>query len=112
MKPTALAPTVALATPKIERFVRNNLMPIVGGTIQEIYECSPSTHDAIDGETGDEWVEGSWGVRVTHWGLSGETVKLAMNIEHPSISVVECSIKPEEGKLRVEFWLCARVMRG
>lgn len=108
---TALAPTADLATPKVEKFVNEKLLPIFGiAKLTRFYLCEPGPF-YVENRQGERWVEGNWGAHILcDRFLTGdfhETSK-ASNV----ISVNDASVcGADNHKIEVTIWLSARVMR-
>ena len=73
MQPTALAPTVELAEPKVRKFALRLLEELDPAELGDFYSCEPSTCDVKDSE-GNEGVEGLWGVELLVQSFSWENV--------------------------------------
>ena len=61
--PTALAPTVSLATPRVERILRK-IAAQLSLRVTRFYTCEPSTCDVLSHEGTERWVDGMWGAEL------------------------------------------------
>lgn len=108
---TALAPSVALATPKVKRFAEK-LRAALGHSalLIDFYACEPSAIQVEDRE-GNKWIEGSWGAHIeVHTITAGDIYDL--NRISEIIEISEVAIKPRsEHRIELSIWLTARVMR-
>lgn len=108
---TTLAPTAELATPRVEKFVKEKVLPYLGGTLDKFYLCNPSTMDVESRDSKERWVEGSWGAHILCDSFSSNCIYDLNNLS-PSINVNEASVSgAPNSKLNVNIWLSARVMR-
>lgn len=107
--PTALAPTVDLATPRIEAHAEK-IRAALQGTITKFYTCEPGDM-RVEDRQGNKWIEGSWGlhvrVRSFAWGDIPDIQALSS-----TIGIGDISFKPaNDQEFELIFWLTARVMR-
>lgn len=112
MKP-ALAPTASLATPRVEAFVKNKLMPVLGesATLSKFYACEPPDSDVSSWDGKEKWVEGNWGAHVICNQFSAGDFHQISKLSE-TINVNDVSIRAEAGfKIELTFWISARVMR-
>lgn len=108
---TALAPTVGLATPKVEAFVRKIADEyLCGATVKEFYTCDPAVGEVMSADRSEEWLEGNWGARVLCDHFSASDVD---NLTHQGKTIIvgDATIHPAGEKIEVRLWLSARVMR-
>lgn len=108
---TALAPTVSLATPKVEKFTEK-LREFFGrdARILEFVKCEPDISDVEDIH-GNKWLEGNWGVKILVSSFSLNYLPDIKNLS-ASISVDDIHIRAhDEKQFELSAWLTARVMR-
>lgn len=111
---TALAPTVELATPKVEKFVNGKLLEFCGtfAILKEFYTCNPP-HTDLEDRNGERWTEGNWGVKILADKFSSDDFYSIDNLS-TTIKVNEVDISAsgdDKNKIELHFWLSARVMR-
>lgn len=110
----ALAPTAELAHPKVEKFVRNKLVPQIFGmhaVIQDIFMAEPSTGNVESRDGKERWIEANWGVKVLCDSFNTDDLHDTA-IKSSSIDVNSASVRGANGlKILVEIWISARVMR-
>jgi hypothetical protein len=107
--PTALAPTVDLATPKVEAHAEK-LRKFLNGEISRFYKCDPDDM-RVEDRQGNKWIEGSWGLHllVPHFSLD---IFPEVNELSSVINIGDISFKPvSNSRIELVFWLTARVMR-
>jgi hypothetical protein len=109
---TALAPTIELATPKVERFIEKLRQSFGASTeIITFYKCDPS-ESYVEDRKGNKWVEGNWGVELKAYSFSLNDME-TLNHLSEVIEIGDISITPiSNNNIKVNVWLCARVMRG
>lgn len=111
MKPM-VAPTAGLATPRVEKFVKENLIPYMQGELKEFFLCDPATDMCTTADRKEAWWEANWGVRVICFSFASDTVH-ELNKTSGSISVNEATAEARpDGKMEVTFWLSGRVARA
>jgi hypothetical protein len=115
-KPTALAPTVELATPRVRRFVDTKLLECLGDSARVIdfYLCEPPTNQVYTYAIpkGDEWIEASWGLTVETDHVDTMYLPDIMALSKTILVGEVITIHPKDTHtLEVRFWLHARVMR-
>jgi hypothetical protein len=108
MMPTALAPTVELAEPRVKNLAEQ-IASAMNAEIHDFYAAVPCVHEvrAGYGEDAVTWLEGFWGLELH----GGEYNPNAM----PGCKVIEfelerCESRPNVG-LVTKFFLSAKVMR-
>lgn len=111
MKKTTIAPTAELATPRVEKFIREKAVPYLQGTLEKFYLCDPATMDVETADHKEHWVEGCWGAHIICDSWTSEC-EYELNHMSNSINVNDATIHAApENKLDVSLWLSARVMR-
>jgi len=109
---TALAPTIELATPKVEKYIAKKLLPFFGilAKLKEFYACSPPTSD-VENHQGERWVEGNWGVKIISDSFSlsymHDLAQLSKIIQINEVSIHSTA----DRRLEIVLWLSARIMR-
>jgi len=109
---TALAPTADLATPKVEKFVKEKLLPMFGSfaKLDRFYLCEPGTSD-VENRQGERWREANFGAHIICDSFNTNDI-YDMSKMSEVISVNEASIHAApNNKIEVNVWLSARVMR-
>lgn len=109
---TALAPTADLATPKVEKFVKEKLLSMFGSfaKLDRFYLCEPGTSD-VENRQGEQWVEANFGADIICDSFSTNDI-YDMSKMSETISVLEASVHgAPDNKIKVVVWLSARVMR-
>lgn len=99
MIPTAIAPTIELATPRVERFARK-LAADSGAEIVEFYEAVPCHHVCRTAD-GQRYVMGSWGLE-----LKGFPI-----INQPKSNAIDIEVNRSHNGEDTTIWLYGRVLR-
>ena len=109
--PPSLAPTLQLATPKVEKFVQDKLMPYYhNAQLERFYAAEPGTSD-VENYHGQRWIEGSWGAEILADSFNTDDVYYLDELSNAiKVGGVEISVS-KEARLSLRFWLCARVFR-
>lgn len=108
---TAIAPTIELATAKVEKFTEK-LRKSFGydATIIRFYTCEPA-ESYVENLEGDKWTEGNWGVHILTDSFSISDIGSLNNLSG-SVQIGDISVKPhDKDKVELSIWLTARVMR-
>ena len=107
--PTALAPTVSLATPRVERIVFK-VAAQFDLRVARFYTCEPSTCDVMSRDNAERWVDGMWGAE-----LRGSRVSLhdMMDVfkRWPALSLEGFEVRAEANEVVCSVGLYGRVMR-
>lgn len=107
--PTALAPSVGLATPRAKKALEQTLETFfVQAELLTFYQCHPPTHQVEDQQR-QRWKEANWGAEVeTDLFFTADLPELQRLLMPITINNVKISTH-HPGKLYLTFWLSARV---
>ncbi len=107
---TALAPTLNLATPKVEKFVNDVIIPyFFSSELVRFYECEPGTSDVEDYQ-GSRWIDGNWGVEILCHEFNTDDI-YELDQRSNAIQIGSASVRVKSDKLFVTFWVYARILR-
>jgi hypothetical protein len=113
MPPTAVAPTVDLATARARREL-DRLAAHLGAEVDSFYTCEPPVNQVETWDGSSKWYEGNWGAVLfatqIGWGDLAEYGRLRKG---QAVQVNDIDISPHpSGRLRLSVWLSGRVLRG
>lgn len=107
--PTALAPNVELATPKVKKHAEK-IRHFLRGEIKDFYVADPSEL-YLENRQGEKWTEGSWGLVVLAPRFDLEWMMDLKNLSS-TIEVSSIAFKPASAThIELSIWLTGRVMR-
>jgi len=112
--PTALAPTVSLATPRVERIL-HKVADKFGLRVTRFYLCEPSTCDAVSRDNAERWIDGMWGAELRGSRVSLNDMKALVSGDAfkrwTALSLEGFDVRAEANEVVCSVGLYGRVMR-